>query len=75
MSALAELFHEASAGKRRLALISGEPGIGKTRLSTHAALEARSDGAIVLYGRCDEELALPYGPWVEALAHYVEHAS
>jgi tetratricopeptide (TPR) repeat protein len=58
----------------RLALLSGEPGIGKTRLSTHAALEARLAGAVVLYGRCDEELRVPHGPWVEALSHYVEHA-
>ena len=27
----------------------------------------------MLYGRCDEELAIPYGPWIEALSHYVEH--
>ena len=36
--------------------------------------QARSDGAAVLYGRCDKELAIPYGPWVEALGHYVENA-
>jgi hypothetical protein len=72
---LSELFREASEGNRRLVLISGEPGIGKTRLSTHEALEARSEGAVVLYGRGDEELRVPYGPWVEALSHYVEHAS
>jgi class 3 adenylate cyclase/tetratricopeptide (TPR) repeat protein len=72
---LRELTALAVAGERRLALLSGEPGIGKTRLSTHAALEARSEqGAVVLYGHCDEEVTLPYGPWVEALAHYVEHA-
>jgi class 3 adenylate cyclase len=71
---LADLFAEAAGGDRRLALISGEPGIGKTRLSTHAALELRSQGAVVLYGRCEEELTIPYGPWIEALAHYVEHA-
>ncbi len=71
---LRELVVQVSAGERRLALISGEPGIGKTRLATHAALEARADGAMVLYGRCDEELAIPYGPWVEALAHLVAHA-
>jgi class 3 adenylate cyclase len=70
---LSELFKEASEGNRRLVLISGEPGIGKTRLSTHTALEARSTGAVVLYGRCDEELAIPYGPWLEALTHYVEY--
>ncbi len=70
---LSRLFNDASEENRRLALISGEPGIGKTRLSTHTALEAHSEGAVVLYGRCDEELAIPYGPWLEALAHYVEH--
>jgi class 3 adenylate cyclase len=70
---LAELLSQASQGNRRLVLISGEPGIGKTRLSTHTALAARSQRAAVLYGRCDEELAIPYGPWIEALTHYVEH--
>ena len=71
---LREMFLEAVVGERRLALLSGEPGIGKTRLSTHAALGARSEnGATVLYGHCDEELSLPYGPWVEALSHYVEN--
>jgi class 3 adenylate cyclase len=68
------LFDEASEGQRRLALVSGEPGIGKTRLCSHAALEARAKGAAVLYGRAEEELSLPYGPWLEALSHYVEHA-
>jgi class 3 adenylate cyclase/tetratricopeptide (TPR) repeat protein len=71
---LAELFHQARKGSRRLALISGEPGIGKTRLSTRTALDSRSEGAVVLYGRCDDELAVPYGLWVEALTHYVEYA-
>jgi class 3 adenylate cyclase len=72
---LTQLFDEAREAKRRLALISGEPGIGKTRLSTHTALEVRAQGAIVLYGRADEELAIPHRPWIEALGHYVEHAS
>jgi class 3 adenylate cyclase/tetratricopeptide (TPR) repeat protein len=71
---LAELFQEARNRSRRLALISGEPGIGKTRLATRTALDERSEGAVVLYGRCDEELAVPYGLWVEALTHYVDHA-
>src|SRR5262249_48561425 len=71
---LTQLFHEARDGNRRLALISGEPGIGKTRLSTHTALEARSQGTVVLYGRCEEELAIPYRPWIEALSHYVENS-
>jgi tetratricopeptide (TPR) repeat protein len=71
---LRNLFGQAGGGGRRVALLSGEPGIGKTRLSTHVALEAHAEGAAVLYGRCDEELGVPYGPWVEALSHYVQHA-
>jgi predicted ATPase len=69
--ALAFLLDQAREGSRRVAFLSGEPGIGKTRLATHLAVEAHGDGTTVLFGRCDEELGLPYGPWVEALGHYV----
>jgi class 3 adenylate cyclase/tetratricopeptide (TPR) repeat protein len=68
---LAELWGQAGAGSLRLALIGGEAGVGKTRLSTHLALEAHGEGATVLYGRCDEDLGVPYQPWVQALGHLV----
>jgi hypothetical protein len=71
---LAQLFAQAKGGERRLALLAGEPGIGKTRLATQTAIEVHANGAAVLFGRCSEELAIPYGPWVEALGHYVAHA-
>ncbi len=71
---LRALFTEASEGRRRLVLLSGDAGMGKTRLATHAALEARARGAVVLYGGSDKELGVPYGPWVEALSHYVHNA-
>ncbi len=71
---LLSLVDEARGGRLRLALVPGEPGIGKTRLSTHAALEARGQGATLLYGRADQDLSVPYGPWVGALSHFVEHA-
>jgi hypothetical protein len=51
-------------------LIAGEPGVGKTRLSAEFARRAHDDGAAVLFGRCDEEIALPYQPFVEALSHH-----
>ncbi len=51
-------------GSLRLALIGGEAGVGKTRLSTHLALDVHGEGATVLYGRCDEDLGVPYQPWV-----------
>ncbi len=65
----------ASAGDgRRVVLVSGEPGIGKTTLSGDVARRAHEDGAIVLYGRCDEDVGVPYQPFVEALGGYVSDA-
>ena len=57
--------------RRRVALLSGEAGIGKTTLVSTFARAARESGAVVLYGRCDEDLAVPYQPWMEALGHLV----
>ncbi|HWO93653.1 MAG TPA: adenylate/guanylate cyclase domain-containing protein, partial [Dehalococcoidia bacterium] len=57
-------------GRIQLALIAGEPGIGKTRLATELALEAHGDGATVLFGWCDEDSVAPYRPWVEAIRYY-----
>lgn len=48
-------------------LLSGEAGIGKTRLAAELAGSVAAEGALVLYGRCDEGLAVPYQPFVEAL--------
>ncbi len=71
---LAGEWEAVTAGERRVVFVAGEPGIGKTRLVTHAALRRHAEGAAVLYGRCEEDLATPYGPWIEALDHYVENA-
>jgi predicted ATPase/class 3 adenylate cyclase len=71
---MAELWEQTREGSRRVALISGEAGVGKTRLSTHLAQLAHGEGATVLFGRCDEDLGVPYQPWVQALAHLVKEA-
>jgi DNA-binding SARP family transcriptional activator len=52
---------------RRIALIAGEPGIGKTRLAQQFASTALAHGAIVLLGRCSEEPLAPFQPFTEAL--------
>lgn len=70
---LGEVATAVQAGRRQLALISGEPGIGKTRLATQAALEMHARGAAVLFGRATESLEAPYRAWTEALSHYIEH--
>jgi DNA-binding SARP family transcriptional activator len=67
-------LERASDGERQVALIAGEPGIGKTRLAAEVAAEGHAAGATVLYGRCDEEIGPPYQPFVEAVGHYVQHA-
>ena len=71
---LHQLWKEVQAGDRRLALLGGEPGVGKTRLATELARGLHGDGALVLAGRCDEDLGVPYQPFVEALYHYVTQA-
>ena len=52
-------------------LISGEPGVGKTRLAGEWSRQAYEQGAVVLYGRCDEDLGAPYQPFAEALRSLV----
>ena len=64
---LGERWAAAQAGDPRLTLLAGEPGIGKTRLTTKFAHDVHAAGASVLYGRCDEEALVPYQPFVEVL--------
>jgi len=42
---------EARSGARRLVFLSGEPGIGKTRLASYGAMGANADGFAVCWGR------------------------
>ena len=68
-STLRAAWAEARAGSRRLVLLRGGPGIGKTRLAGELAREAHADGT-VLYGGCLEDALVAYQPFVEALRHY-----
>jgi tetratricopeptide (TPR) repeat protein len=59
---------EAVAGRGRLCLIAGEPGIGKTRLAECVAARAGEGGATVIWGRCWEGEGAPaFWPWVQVL--------
>jgi DNA-binding SARP family transcriptional activator len=75
---LAELeagLEGAIAGRGRLFLLAGEPGIGKSRLAEELARRARGRGARVLVGRCWEAGGAPaYWPWVQSLRAYVRES-
>jgi len=56
MAVLWSRFEESTAGRLQVALVAGEPGIGKTRLLQEVARRAEERGATVLYGGASEEL-------------------
>ncbi|MGI8802580.1 MAG: ATP-binding protein [Solirubrobacteraceae bacterium] len=71
---LLECWDRVVDSDRQVAIISGEPGIGKTRLVTQTARTAVPDHALILYGRCDEDQGVPYYAWREVLRDYVQTA-
>ncbi|MDA0178708.1 protein kinase [Solirubrobacter phytolaccae] len=73
MARLRARYAGASEGTRQFVLLSGEPGIGKTRLASEIAREAHAGGATVLFGRSDAESLVPYQPFITAIQHRVAH--
>jgi DNA-binding SARP family transcriptional activator len=57
--------------QRRLILISGDPGAGKTRLMFELGRVVSSAGVSALFGRCQPEPLAPYEPFVQALREHV----
>jgi DNA-binding CsgD family transcriptional regulator/tetratricopeptide (TPR) repeat protein len=68
---LRTLMPRAEGERRRVALLAGEPGAGKSRLAREFASQVAMEGALVLYGACDAVVRTPYGPFVEALDRLV----
>jgi len=72
LEVIGQLLREACAGSPRFAFITGEPGIGKTRLLLELLGEAESRGALALRGRASEfERSLPFGLLVDAFDEYL----
>jgi class 3 adenylate cyclase len=64
-------LEDALSGRGRMALLVGEPGIGKTRTAEELCTYARLRRCQVLVGRCYEgEGAPPYWPFVQAIRTY-----
>lgn len=75
LALLRRSWERALAEERQLVLVTGEPGIGKTRLTAEFARTAHAAGATVLLGRSYEEPLIAYRPFVEALRPYIEAGS
>jgi DNA-binding CsgD family transcriptional regulator/tetratricopeptide (TPR) repeat protein len=62
----------AREGHTQVVLLTGDPGIGKTRLMEHLALDAVSRGMLVLRGGASEAEGMPpYLPFLEALGQHI----
>lgn len=67
--ALRSAVASAAAGRSSTVLVSGDAGVGKSRLLQELADVAQRDGALVLVGRCVDvgDGELPYAPVSSAL--------
>src|SRR5262249_33888473 len=70
-----EALERARGGHLGVVLVSGEPGIGKSRLADASAAVSAGRGMQVLVGRCWEAgEAPPYWPWLQALRSLIRDA-
>jgi len=77
LDALQTAWEQAQENKGKVVLISGESGVGKTRLVTELEVQAELAGARVVWGQCVERGGDAYQPWREVLrvlVRYVESA-
>jgi len=75
LAQLVDGLDDAFAGRGRLFLLAGEPGIGKSRLAEELIALGKARGARVLVGRCWEAGGAPaYWPWVQSLRTYVRES-
>jgi hypothetical protein len=67
-----QVLDELDRGHPGAIVVSGEPGIGKTRLLREVAARAEASGHLVLYGSASElEHDLPFSVFVDALDEYL----
>jgi DNA-binding SARP family transcriptional activator len=67
IEAVGAAWAQVEAGDRRLAVLAGEAGMGKTRLAQEVAARVHARGGHVFWGRCTADALLSYQPVVEAL--------
>ena len=76
LSLLLRGLDDARRGHGTLVWISGEPGVGKTRLAQEVGALAAARDACVLWSRCIEaDGAPPYWPWAEIVRAFMRERS
>src|SRR2546430_17425434 len=65
-------YEAVKGGHARGVLLTGEPGMGKTRLLDEVALRTAQEGAVVLRGSASEAEGMPpFLPFLEAFGRYI----
>jgi DNA-binding CsgD family transcriptional regulator/tetratricopeptide (TPR) repeat protein len=64
---LRELWAKAIAGRTLVAVVTGEAGIGKSRLAAEIAAQVDRGGGQVLLGSCFEGAQTPYQPFLQVI--------
>ena len=76
LARLRGLLHDATAGRTVTGLVSGDAGIGKSRLVAEAMQIAERDGFTVLCGQCAEiGDSVPYLPFADAFRAVPPHVA
>ena len=70
-----ELWAQAAAGQGQTLLISGEPGIGKTRFLRELVTHVEVSGGLALIGEAYEEAGAPYAPFAQILRRTLQRAA
>jgi serine/threonine protein kinase/tetratricopeptide (TPR) repeat protein len=74
LALLRQRVDAALRGEGSLVFLTGEAGIGKTRLAWEARTYARGRGFLWLEGRYSKEGSTPFQPWVEAVRGFLRTA-
>ena len=75
LEALLSGLRDARGGRARLLVVTGDAGIGKTRLVEELIGRAELPAQRVLWGRAPEQAGAPsYWPWIRAVDDYVARA-
>jgi predicted ATPase len=72
MERLVAALDAADDGDSRTVVLTGDAGLGKTRMSVDVRRVAAERGMATMWGGCSEaELSLPYLPFLEAIGNYL----